>query len=232
MMQVRRAQQRGHANLGWLDSYHTFSFADYYDPEHMAFRVLRVINEDQIAGGAGFPTHGHRDMEIITYMVDGAIEHKDTMGNASVIYPGEVQRMSAGSGVQHSEFNHFKDKNSHLLQIWILPDRAGHKPGYEQKSFVEQLKTQNWVLVASPDGQNGSLMLHQYMKLFVAKPKTGEQFNYELGAGRGAWIQIVKGSITANGQSLNPGDGLAIMDEASVKMVADKDAEFLFFDLP
>ncbi len=232
MMQLRRAAERGHANFGWLDTFHTFSFANYYDPKHMAFRVLRVINEDQIAGGAGFPTHGHRDMEIITYMVDGAIEHKDTMGNASVIYPGEVQRMSAGSGVQHSEFNHFKDKNSHLLQIWIMPDRAGHKPGYEQKSFVEQFKTQSWVLVASPDGQNGSMSLHQNMKLFVAKPKAGETLNYNLNAGRGAWIQIVKGVITVNGQRLSPGDGLAIEDEATVKMVADQDAEFLFFDLP
>lgn len=231
MMRLRKAEERGHANLGWLDTYHTFSFAEYYDPEHVAFRTLRVLNEDKIAGGAGFPMHSHRDMEIITYMIEGAIEHKDTMGNQSVIQVGEVQRMSAGQGVFHSEYNHSKNKNSHLLQIWIVPDRAGHKPGYEQKSFVEQLAKESWVLVASPDGQNGSLSVHQNIKLFVGKPKAGESLNYELKPGRGAWIQVVRGTITANGQSLKPGDGASIMDESFVKMTADKDAEFLFFDL-
>jgi len=232
MMQLRRAEDRGHANLGWLDSYHTFSFADYYDPEHVAFRSLRVINEDKIAGGAGFPMHSHRDMEIITYMVDGALEHKDTMGNQSVINPGEVQRMSAGQGVFHSEYNHSKNNNAHLLQIWIMPDRTGHNAGYEQKSFAEQLEKQSWVLVASPDGQNGSLSLHQNMKLFVGKPKAQEKLNYELKSGRGAWIQIVKGNVTANGQSLKPGDGAAIIEEPVVNMTAETDAEILFFDLP
>lgn len=232
MVQLRRSEDRGHANLGWLDSYHTFSFADYYDPQYMAFSALRVINEDRIAGGAGFPMHSHRDMEIITYMVEGALEHKDNMGNQSVIKVGEVQRMSAGQGVFHSEYNHSKNNNAHLLQIWILPDRAGHAAGYEQKSFVEQLAKESWVLVASSDGQNGSLIVHQNIKLFVAKPKAQEKLTYELKNGRNVWIQVVKGAVTANGQSLKPGDGAAIIDEAVVNMTADTNAELLFFDLP
>ncbi len=234
MLQVRPADARGHANHGWLDSYHTFSFADYYDPSNMGFRDLRVINEDRIAGGRGFPTHGHNDMEIITYVIEGALAHKDTLGTSSLILPGEVQTMTAGSGIQHSEFNHLQDQSTHLLQIWILPDQSGLKPAYGQKSFAEQLQSvtnKNLVLVASKGAREGSVGIHQDVDLYVGKWATSTRVDFTLRSPYG-WVQMVRGSLVASGQTLSAGDGLAIANEKSLTFESKGAAEFLLFDLP
>ena len=232
MINVRKSQQRGNFDHGWLKTYHTFSFSEYYDPNFMGFRALRVINEDTVAGGEGFPTHRHKDMEIITYIIEGALEHRDTIGTHAVIVPGEVQYMSAGKGIKHSEFNHEKTKPTHLLQIWILPDQLNHTPRYGQKSFLPQLAQKNFVLAVSLDGHDESIAIHQDVLLWVGKPKAKEVIEYPLKAKRSAWIQLVKGALTVNDQTLlSAGDGAAISDESHLKILASQDAEFLLFDL-
>lgn len=231
MLKVRKSQARGHADHGWLQSQHSFSFANYYDPEQMGFRALRVINEDRIAGGGGFPMHGHRDMEIISYVVSGALEHKDSAGNATVIRPGEVQRMSAGRGVMHSEYNHSRSEAAHFFQIWITPDRAGQDFGYGQRSFAEELARQKLTLVVSPDGAAGSIRINQDARLSIGRLAAGESLALELAAGRHGWLQVVKGSLKVGGESLATGDGLAASEERLVRVEASAAAEFLFFDL-
>jgi redox-sensitive bicupin YhaK (pirin superfamily) len=233
MIQVRKSKDRGHANHGWLDSYHTFSFADYYDPDFMGFRVLRVINEDRIAGGQGFPTHPHKDMEIITYVTEGALEHRDSLGSHGVIRPGDVQQMSAGTGIRHSEFNHEQDKPTRLLQIWILPDRPGHESRYGQINFSKQLASSDLVLVASGTGEDGSVPVHQDMKLFVAQWKAPCSIHYNFRPGRYGWIQVVDGNVDIGGVALATGDGAAIANESEVLIQStDGRLEFLLFDLP
>ncbi len=233
MNTLRPAQERGHADHGWLDSHHTFSFADYYDRQHMGFRALRVINEDRVAAGAGFPTHAHRDKEIISYVLDGAIEHRDSMGTGSVIPSGDVQRMSAGSGVQHSEFNASKRDLVHFLQIWILPAVEGAKPGYEQKSFAAADKRGRLRLVASADGRDGSVTVHQDVTMYAGLFVAGESAVHELASGRSAWVQLARGTARVNGIELGAGDGLAVTQEARVDIagIGDRDAEVLLFDL-
>lgn len=232
MIQIRRANERGHANHGWLDTYHTFSFADYHDPNHMGFSVLRVINEDFIAGGGGFQTHGHRDMEIISYVAKGALEHKDSMGNAGVIRPGEVQRMSAGTGVRHSEFNHSKDEAVHLLQIWILPDQEGRQPGYEQKSFSEKFKDNELTLVAAKNGRNGSVSMNQDVDMYVLKSEAAGHKKFTLHPGRSAWLQVIHGEVIANENKLSKSDGVAISKEEALALSWTPQSEFVLFDLP
>ncbi len=232
MFTKRKSQDRGHANHGWLDSYHTFSFADYYDPKHMGFSVLRVINQDVIEGGGGFPTHPHRDMEIITYVTEGALEHKDTLGNSTVIRPGEVQRMSAGTGIRHSEFNHFNDRRTELLQIWILPETEGIAPGYEQKNFSREFQNQEITLVASPQGDQGSVRIHQNAKLYVGKVKPGNPLSLPIDRERKVWFQMVRGSGTLNDVAVSPGDGVAVTNEGQLNFNAKEPVEFLLFDLP
>ena len=230
MIQVRKAEERGHFDHGWLNTYHTFSFADYQDPAWMGFRKLRVINEDFVAAGEGFPTHSHRDMEIITYVLEGAVEHKDSMGNHGVIRPGDVQRMSAGTGVTHSEYNPLKSEALHLLQIWIFPEKQGTKPSYEQKSF-SGIKSGNFVLVASGEGDKGSVTVHQDVRLFAAGLKAGQKTEVSLAPGRHAWAQVARGSVTLNGKTLGQSDGAAVSDETLLKFSADKESEILLFDL-
>jgi redox-sensitive bicupin YhaK (pirin superfamily) len=232
MLTLRRAEERGHADHGWLQSDHTFSFASYHDPRHMGFGPLRVINDDRIAAGRGFGTHGHRDMEIITYVLDGAVAHKDSMGNGSTIRPGDVQRMSAGRGVMHSEFNPQPDAPTHLLQIWIEPDVAGIEPEYEEKRFDEASKRGQLRLVASPDAQDGSVRIHQDARLYVGLFDGAEQAVHTVPAGRRAWLHLARGSVKVNGQQLNAGDALAISDEAEIRLSEGREAEVLLFDLP
>ncbi len=231
MMQLRRSPERGHFDHGWLDTLHTFSFADYYDPRHMHFRTLRVINEDRVAPGAGFPTHPHRDMEIVTYVLEGALQHRDSMGNGSVIRPGDVQRMSAGSGVTHSEYNASESEPVHLLQIWMLPERKGIPPSYEQKAFSEEERRGKLRLVASPDGRDGSVTIHQDNALYVALLGPGESVRHELAPNRHAWLQVARGRVTLNGTELAAGDGAAISQEKFVELRGVQDAEVLLFDL-
>jgi len=232
-VQIRHSRDRGTSRLGWLDSRHTFSFADYYDPEHMGFGPLRVINEDRVAPGGGFGTHGHRDMEIITYVLQGALEHKDSIGTGSVIRPGDVQIMSAGTGILHSEFNHSKDEPVHFLQIWIVPDRKGIAPRYEQKTFPERDRRGRLLLVASPNGRDASLTIHQDVELRAAVLESGERVEHALKPGRKAWLQIVRGAARLNGQALEGGDGAAVEEEALLAIVAGSDGgEMLLFDLP
>lgn len=230
-IQVRRARERGHANHGWLDSHHTFSFADYHDPEFMGFRALRVINEDRVAGGGGFPPHSHRDMEIISYVLEGALGHKDSMGTGSTIRPGDVQRMSAGTGVQHSEMNASRKDPVHFLQIWIIPDRRGHQPGYEQKAFTREERQGRLRVVASPDGRDGSLTIHQDVTLSAALLAPGESVTHTLAADRYAWIQIARGTVDVAGERLSAGDGLAAAGGGDLVLTASADAEVLVFDL-
>jgi quercetin 2,3-dioxygenase len=230
MLQTRQSDQRGYADHGWLRSHHTFSFADYYDPSRMGFRTLRVINEDRIRGGAGFPTHPHRDMEILTYVVSGALEHKDSMGNTAVIRPGEIQHMSAGTGVRHSEFNHYKDHETHLLQIWILPEKTGISPTYGQKSFDRELEESRLVLVASRDGREGSVSLNQDADVYLSRLKAGT-VSFRLRSGRGAWLQLVKGRLKVGGLELQAGDGLVAEEEQLIEIEAVEPSEFLIFDL-
>ena len=231
MLAIRRSQERGHANHGWLDTHYTFSFSDYYDPEHVHFRTLRVINDDRVAGGGGFPMHPHRDMEIVTYVLEGGLEHRDSMGNGSVIRPGDVQRMSAGTGVTHSEFNASKTEPVHLLQIWMFPERKGIKPSYEQKMFSEADKRSRLRLVASPDGRDGSVTIHQDNELYATVLRKGDQVRHELKPERHAWVQVARGSVKLNGQELAEGDGAAISEEKAIELAGLKDAEVLLFDL-
>lgn len=231
MIQIRRANERGHAEHGWLDSYHTFSFADYHDPRFMGFRALRVINEDRVQPGRGFGTHPHRDMEIITYVLEGALEHEDSMGTSSVIRPGEVQRMSAGTGVTHSEYNHSRADLVHLLQIWILPGEKGLPPSYEQRAFPESERRDRLRLVASRDTRDGSVRIHQDADLYASLLSPESRLEHPLAAGRHAWLQVARGSVSVNGEALSAGDGAAIADEASVRIAGGQQAEVLLFDL-
>ena len=231
MLTVRQAHERGHANHGWLDTWHTFSFADYYDPQEMGFGPLRVINDDTVQPGRGFGTHGHRDMEIITYVLEGALEHKDSMGNGSVIRPGELQRMSAGTGVLHSEFNHSKEDKAHLLQIWILPERNGIEPGYEQKLFPREEKLNRWRLVGSRDGRDGSLTIHQDVNLYSAVLEKGATLDYEFDGRRRGYLQVARGTMEVDGKAITAGDAVAMQDQASFSLRADEDAELLLFDM-
>ncbi len=228
---IRRASERGHADHGWLDSHHTFSFADYHDPRHMGFRALRVINDDRVAPGKGFGTHGHRDMEIISYVLDGELGHRDSMGNGSVIRPGEVQRMSAGTGVQHSEMNPSPTRPVHFLQIWILPDRPGHAPGYEQTAFPEAERRGRLRLVASPDGAAGSVTIHQDARMYAGLFDAGEHAVHEVAPGRHAWLHVARGAATVNGVELAAGDAVSTSTpgELAIRGVG---AEVLVFDLP
>jgi redox-sensitive bicupin YhaK (pirin superfamily) len=230
-MTIRRATERGHADHGWLNSFHTFSFADYHDPKHMGFRSLRVINEDRVEPAKGFGTHGHKDMEIISYVLEGALEHKDSIGTVGVIKPGDVQRMSAGTGVRHSEFNGSKDELVHFLQIWIMPDKANHTPSYEQKNFSDAEKRGRLRLVASPDGHDGTVTIHQDAKLYAGLFDKDESASFDLGAGRHAWIHVAKGSLTINGESLKAGDAVAIDDAGKIEFARGDGAEVLLFDL-
>lgn len=230
--QIRKSDERVQADRGWLKSKHTFSFADYHDPKYMGFSVLRVINEDFIIGGAGFDTHPHRDMEIITYMIRGALEHKDSMGNSTVIYPGEVQRMSAGTGIRHSEFNHFKDKESHLLQIWILPEKKNIEPSYGQKNFSQQIESEKLVLVVSQNGRNSSISINQDIELYVSKLKKADSIFLPLDKNRSGWIQLIDGSLEVAGLKLQAGDGLSLQEIVDPEVKANKDSHFLFFNLP
>jgi len=228
---IRRGTDRGHADHGWLSSFHTFSFADYYDPKAMGFRALRVINEDRVAAGGGFPRHGHRDMEIISYVLEGALAHKDTTGTSAVIKPGDVQRMSAGTGVQHSEMNASKTEGVHFLQIWIIPDRAGHAPGYEQKSFTTEERQGVLRLVASPDGRDGSITIHQDATLSAGLFKAGETATHVVAPKRFAWVQVVRGTIEVGGEKLVAGDGLSAEGPGELVVKGTGDAEVLVFDL-
>ena len=231
MIVIRHGAERGHANHGWLDSWHTFSFADYYDPQHMGFSVLRVINEDVVAPGQGFPTHPHRDMEIITWILEGALEHQDSLGSGSVIRPGEVQRMSAGTGIRHSEFNPSPTESVHLLQIWILPNQQGVTPSYEQTRFENAELADRLRLVASPDGQDGSVTIHQNARIYAARLRDSE-VTHTLGSGRRAWVQVARGALTLNGQKLAAGDGAGIEHEVTLRIATGDTAEILLFDLP
>jgi redox-sensitive bicupin YhaK (pirin superfamily) len=228
---IRRAAERGHANHGWLDTHYTFSFADYFDPRHMGFRSLRVINDDTVEPGAGFPTHGHRDMEIITYVLEGALEHKDNMGTGSVIHPGDVQRMSAGRGVLHSEYNPSKSERLHLLQIWILPEKSGLLPSYEQKTFSASEKSGVLRLVASLGGRAGSVTIHQDADMYATRLAGGQSVTHDLHDGRHAWLHVATGSAVVNGERLDAGDGAAVSGPVALTIAAPERAEVLMFDL-
>ena len=229
---MRQAADRGHADHGWLDTRHTFSFASYYDPRFVGFRALRVINEDRVAPGQGFPTHAHRDMEIISYVLEGGLEHRDSLGTGSVIRPGDVQRMSAGTGVRHSELNASTSEPVHFLQIWIEPATTGIAPGYEQKAFSDEDKRGRLRLVASPDGADGSVTIHQDVRVYATRLAPGLEVVHRLAPGRHAWVQVARGALSLGGQRLGEGDGAAVSDESTLKLVGGKDAEALVFDLP
>jgi hypothetical protein len=231
MLTLRPAAERGHAQHGWLDSRHTFSFADYLDPQQMEFRALRVINEDRVQPGRGFGKHHHEDMEIITVVLDGALAHEDSLGNGATIRPGEVQRMSAGTGIDHSEFNHASDAIVHFLQIWIQPERRGLAPGYEQRAFPRGESRDELLLVASRDGRDGSVTVHQDVAIFAGRLASGARVAHALRVGRHAWLQIARGAALVNGQRVAAGDGLAASDEAQLAISADADCELLLFDL-
>jgi hypothetical protein len=232
MIKVRRANERGHANYGWLDTYHTFSFNTYYDPQFMGFRSLRVINEDRVAAGEGFGTHGHANMEIITYVTEGALAHKDSTGGEETLRPHEVQRMTAGTGIRHSEFNPSETESTHLYQIWILPEKDGLTPGYEQTYFAPEEKKGKLRLVASRAGADGSVKINQDVSLYGSILASGEEVAHDLAENRHGWIQVVKGKLEINGETLNASDGAAISDERALKIKAlENDTEFLLFDL-
>jgi redox-sensitive bicupin YhaK (pirin superfamily) len=231
MIAIRKSNDRGHAHHGWLDTRFTFSFADYYDPKHTHFRTLRVMNDDRITGGGGFPTHPHRDMEIITYVLDGALAHQDSMGNGSVIRPGDVQYMSAGTGVAHSEFNASAVETVHLYQIWMFPNKKDYEPAYDQKHFSVEDKRGRLRLLASPDGRDGSVQIRQDNQLYAAVLAPGESVRHGLKADRHAYVQVARGSVTLNGQTLEMGDGAAISAEKSVALTATDNAEVLLFEL-
>jgi redox-sensitive bicupin YhaK (pirin superfamily) len=231
MITIRKSNERGHANHGWLDSYHTFSFANYYDQDHTNFRSLRVINEDRIAGGGGFATHGHRDMEIVTYVLSGELEHKDSLGTGSIIRHGEIQRMSAGTGILHSEFNHSPDAPVHLLQIWIVPDRPDIEPSYEQKSIDLEKNLGTLEIIASPEGEGNAVKIHQDTRLYAGIMPSGTNLTHDLDPSRHAWLQVARGILTLNGERLEAGDGVAIKREGKVVLESLDDAEILLFDL-
>ena len=231
MIAIRQANDRGLANLGWLNSRHTFSFGQYYDPQFMGFGPLRVINEDRVKPGQGFATHGHSDMEILSYVLDGALEHKDSLGTGSVIRPGDVQRMTAGTGVRHSEYNASKTDPVHFLQIWILPEEDDLKPGYEQKAFTREDKQGRLALVGSRDGRDGSVTIHQDVDLYASLLDEGDEVSFDLRNGRNGWIQVARGSIELNGRQLNAGDGVALRGEQTLTLTGVDDAEILLFDM-
>ena len=231
MIDIRKSSERGRANHGWLDSHFTFSFAEYFDPEHVQFRTLRVMNDDRVAGGGGFPTHPHRDMEIVTYVLEGALAHRDSMGNGSVIKPGDIQYMSAGTGVTHSEFNASQTEPVHLYQIWMFPEEKGLKPAYGQKNFSESEKRGKLRLLVSPDGRAGSVKIRQDNELYATVLGSSETVNHELKPERHAYVQVARGSVTLNGTKLDEGDGAAISEEKAIELIGVKDAEVLLFDL-
>lgn len=231
MITIRRSADRGHFDFGWLNTYHTFSFDQYYDPSFMGFRSLRVINEDRVSPGRGFPTHPHRDMEIITYILEGALEHSDSMGNGSVIRPGEVQRMSAGTGIRHSEKNSSTDEPVHLLQIWIVPERTGLEPGYEQKMFSEEERRSGLRLIASPDSRDSSVTVHQDVNLYAAILEEGREIAHQLEPDRHGWLQVARGALTLNDERLEQGDGAAISNEQTLTLRGSEASEILLFDL-
>jgi hypothetical protein len=232
MLTLRRAEERGRANFGWLDSRHTFSFGRYYDPDHMGFGALRVINDDRVAPGGGFPTDAHSGMEIISYVLEGALEHKDSLGTGSVIRPGDVQRMSAGTGIRHSEFNASRFEPVHFLQIWILPDKEGLAPGYQQKTFTAEAKRGKLRLVGSRDGRDGSVTIHRDVDLYAGILGEGDGITHELAAGRSAWLQVARGSVSLNGQQLSAGDGAAIETAGAISLAGNSvEAEILLFDM-
>lgn len=230
MITLRAAKERGHTQLDWLDSWHSFSFDQYYDPKHMGFRTLRVINDDRVAPGEGFGMHPHRDMEILTWVLEGALEHSDSMGNGSIIRPGELQKMSAGRGIAHSEYNQSPSEPVHLLQIWILPNKKGVVPSYEQKSFAKEVEGK-LRLVASPDGREDSIVLLQDAELYIARLKAGQKVNHELIPGRYAWVQVARGNVTLNGIEMKAGAGAAVSEEKKLEIAANEDSEILLFDL-
>jgi redox-sensitive bicupin YhaK (pirin superfamily) len=232
MITVLPSSERFHTEAGWLDSWHTFSFAEHYDPERLGFRALRVINDDRVQPARGFGSHSHRDMEIITYVLSGELLHKDSMGNGSIIRPGEVQRMSAGTGVVHSEMNPSRTEPVHLLQIWVIPDRSGHRPGYEQKMFPESERRGKLRVVASPDGRDGSVSIHQDAIVHASLLQPGERVSYSLPRRRHAWVQVARGAVDLNGQPLREGDGAAVSDEDRLELAAKESSEVLLFDLP
>lgn len=231
MIRIRRSGERGAANHGWLDTRYTFSFSDYFDPDHVQFRALRVMNEDRIAAGAGFPTHGHRDMEILTVVLDGAIAHRDSLGHGETLRPGEVQYMGAGTGIRHSEFNPSETEPTHLYQIWLLPDRPGHAPGYGQRRFDEAGRRDRWQVVASGDGRDGSLAIHQDATVALADLGDGRSLDHPIAPGRHAWLQVMRGSVVLNGQPLAEGDGAAVSGEPGLEVRGAGDASVLLFDL-
>ncbi len=229
IIKIRKAADRGHADHGWLDSWHTFSFASYHDPDHMGFRTLRVINDDTVHGGKGFGTHPHRDMEILSYVIDGALEHKDSMGNGSVIRSGHVQRITAGTGIAHSEFNHSPDDPVHFLQIWIVPDRKGLEPSYAEADMSAAGRGMR--LIASPAGTDGSIIIHQDARVYLGRMETGTELSHPTAAGRGIWVQVIAGEINVAGEDLAPGDGISVENLDRIPIEARSEAEFLLFDL-
>ena len=228
---VRKSEERGRANFGWLDSKHSFSFGHYYDPDHMGFGPLRVINDDRVAPGGGFPTHPHSDMEIVSYVLNGALEHKDSIGTGSVIRPGDVQRMSAGTGIRHSEFNASRTEPVHFLQIWIMPEKNGLAPAYEQKTFPEEEKRGRLRLIASRGGRDGSVTIHQDADLYATLLAPGQAVSHEIAPGRGGWVQVARGSIALNGETLKEGDGAAVPVSGTLRLEGLSDAEVLLFDM-
>ena len=231
MIEIRRASERGHNNLGWLDTYHTFSFASYQDPQHMGFRSLRVMNEDRVEPGQGFGTHAHKDMEIISYVLEGALEHKDSMGNGEVLRPGEFQRMSAGTGLTHSEFNPSSTEPAHFYQIWLLPERKGIEPSYEQKQFPEEERNNRLQLVASRNSDEDSLLIHQDARVYLSSLEEESQVTHGLAPDRYAWLQVLRGSVSLNGHNLETSDGVAISDESDLQILATPTAEVMLLDL-
>jgi redox-sensitive bicupin YhaK (pirin superfamily) len=231
MVRVRKASERGHFDHGWLDTYHTFSFSRYYDPRHVGFRALRVINEDRVQPGRGFGTHPHEDMEIVTYVLSGALAHKDSLGTGSAIRPGELQRMTAGTGISHSEFNPSQAEPVHLYQIWLLPEREGLEPSYEQKAFSEEERHNRLRLVASPDGGDGSLTIRQDARLYLATLDEGHEVSKDIPYGRHAWVQVLRGKLSLNGHAISAGDGAAVSEESALAIRADSPSEVLLFDL-
>lgn len=231
MLRIRRGADRGHFNHGWLDTFHTFSFSDYYDAAHTQFRSLRVMNEDRVAAGQGFGMHGHRDMEILTFVLSGELQHKDSLGNGEVLRPGEVQQMTAGSGIRHSEFNPSPATEVHLYQVWLLPERTGLQPGYAQKKFDEAGRLNRWQTTAARDGREGSLVIHQDATISRAALAADQSLDYALAAGRHAWLQVLAGEVTVAGNQLQAGDGLAVSEETAVVVRANTPADLLLFDL-
>ncbi|XZE19531.1 pirin family protein [Pirellulaceae bacterium SH449] len=231
MKTVRRASDRGHADHGWLDSYHTFSFAGYRDPRHMGFRSLRVMNEDRVAAGQGFGTHAHNDMEIVSYVLDGELEHKDSMGNGEVLRPGEFQRITAGTGITHSEYNPSASNPTHFYQIWIIPERKGLEPSYEQKAFDSSERKNRFQLVASNDARDNSLLIHQDANIYLADLEMGIELTFVIPANRHVWLQVLRGSVEAGGISLSTSDAIAVSDESTLNIIASSNAELMLFDL-